>query len=92
QRLCDDAPTVLGDACGTLLSNNQDWIRDMVSEGTQRRNYVVLSLYTTDLSAGDVIERVLPPAFSFSADNLPGYHFETVGVFQQFFTYEAERT
>ncbi|MEB3212736.1 MAG: DUF4359 domain-containing protein, partial [Leptolyngbyaceae bacterium] len=92
QRLCEEAPSILTDTCDSFLSDNEDWIRELVSDGTQRRNFVVLSLYTTDLSAGDAINKILPPAFSFSADNLPGYHFETVGVFRQFFTYEAERT
>jgi hypothetical protein len=92
QRLCDEAPVLLADACSSFLSENEDWMRELVSDGTQRRNLILLSVYTTDLSAGDAINKVLPSTFSFSADNLPGYHFETVGVFQRFFTYEAERT
>ncbi|MEM9449054.1 MAG: DUF4359 domain-containing protein [Cyanobacteria bacterium P01_E01_bin.6] len=92
QRVCEEAPPFLANACESLLSDNQEWIEELVEEGTQRQNFVVVSLYTTDLSAGDLIDKVLPPSLSLSADNLPGYHFKTVGVFRRFFTYEAEQT
>jgi Domain of unknown function (DUF4359) len=78
---CTQAPSVLGnllgDQCADLLENNQDEIRKFISSNTDRQNWVILSVYKTDLAIADGI--------------LPSYHFETVGVFQQFFTYKADR-
>lgn len=91
ERVCSDAPTFLSSACESVLEDNQNWIRTLVTNGTQRRNFIFVSLYTTELSTDDVITQVLPPGFSVSVDNLPSYHFETVGVFRQFYTYKAER-
>ncbi len=91
ERVCSDAPVFLSDACESVLESNQNWIRELVANGTQRQNFLLLSFYTTKLSSNDVINEVLPPSFSVTVDNLPSYHFETVGVFRRFYTYKAER-
>ena len=91
EQVCNEAPVFLADFCESALADNQDWIRGLVADGTQRRNYIVISFYTTNLSTNDVIGEVLPPSLSLSVDNLPSYNFETVGVFRRFYTYEVKR-
>jgi hypothetical protein len=91
ERVCSDAPVFLSNACESILEDNQNWIRELVASETERQNFIFLSLYTTELSSNDVINQVLPPTFSLSVENLPSYHFETVGVFRKFYTYRAER-
>jgi hypothetical protein len=76
----DFLESIVGDQCPqlleTLVRNNRDQLQALISEGTERQNYGVLSLYRTDLEVSPL---------------LPGYQFESVGVFRQFFTYKAER-
>lgn len=84
--ICDqiEVPDVLsglvGDQCPKLLSsilkNNQKQLKTIISKGTERQNFGVLSIYRTNLEVSDL---------------LPRYEFETVGVFNRFFTYKAER-
>lgn len=86
--VCTKAPRVLGDVlqeqCVSILQNNQAEIRQIVASNTERQNFLVLSIYKTDLSA----EQFIPPVISAS---VPAYHFETVGVFNRFIIYQAER-
>ncbi|MBD2462754.1 DUF4359 domain-containing protein [Oscillatoria sp. FACHB-1407] len=80
---CTQAPDVFGDVlqeqCGELLDNNQREVREFISRNTERQNFGVLSIYTTDLAIAE-----LGPL-------LPSYHFETVGIFQQFYIYQATK-
>jgi len=69
----------LREQCGILLERNQDAIRRLISENTKRQNFVVLSIYKTDLAIPEL------------ASVLPSYHFESVGVFQTFHTYKVEK-
>jgi hypothetical protein len=75
---------VLQEQCVSILQNNQAEIRQIVASNTERQNFLVLSIYKTDLSA----EQFIPPVISAS---VPAYHFETVGVFNRFIIYQAER-
>jgi hypothetical protein len=82
--LCDDAPGFLQDLlqnrCESLISSvldgNQSRITSLISQNTDRKNYYVLSLYHTELSIHE---------------SLPSYEFDTVGVFNRFYTYRAEK-
>lgn len=80
ENACNKAPSVLGNflqaQCAALLDDNQDQIEQFIAESTRRQNYLILSVYQTDLAISEF---------------LPAYHFETVGVFQRFYTYKAER-
>lgn len=71
---------LLGDQCpkllNSILKNNQGELEALISRGTQRQNFGVLSIYRTNLEISTV---------------LPGYEVETVGVFRRFYTYKAER-
>jgi hypothetical protein len=81
---CEQASEFLRSQCDALLEDNQDQIQQIVSENTQRQNFVILSFYTTNLS----LERYLPP---FLSELLPAYTAQTVGVFQNFYTYQIEQ-
>lgn len=89
-RICRKAPVFLNDMCGSFLENNEGILRTVVADGTQRQNFVVLSIYKTEISTETVLQEVLPPSLSFSIDSAPVYEFESVGVLQRFFTYKVE--
>jgi hypothetical protein len=84
--LCRNTPDFLneflqgGDRCAVLveglLTDNQDQIRQLISRQTQRQNYFFASVYKTDLEVHSL---------------LPSYRFRTVGVFNNFFVYEADQ-
>ena len=71
---------LVGDQCPELLNsvlkNNQGELQALISRGTQRQNFGVLSIYRTNLEISTV---------------LPRYEVETVGVFRRFYIYRAER-
>lgn len=81
--LCGQIPDFLqelvGNGCsalvGNILDNNQNQIRRLITDQTERENYYIFSIYTTNLEIHE---------------SLPTYHIETVGIFQQFYTYRAE--
>lgn len=77
---CTQAPNVLGEflqtQCAALLEDNQEQIRRLIANNTDRQNWLLLSVYKTDLSISDL---------------LPSYHFETIGVFGNLYTYKAEQ-
>lgn len=78
--LCAKAPVIFGVAlqnqCRETVNNNQSQLEQIISANTNQQNFLLFSLYKTDLSIG-------PP--------LPSYHFETIGVFYNFYTYKAEQ-
>ncbi len=79
ENACPQAPQVLGNLlqnqCVTLLRNNQAEIQQIIDSRTERQNFGILSIYKTNLSVSQL---------------LPSYHFETVGVLQNFYIYKAE--
>lgn len=89
ENVCPQAPGIvgglLGNACGSLVNDNQERIRMIVAQNTERQNFVVFSIYRTDLSANQLLSA------NWLEGPLPAYQFETVGVFQRFFTYRAEQ-
>lgn len=76
--MCAKAPSVFGlqKLCQSELESNQSKIKKIISDGTERHNFVVLSLYTTDLSI---------------SPDLPSYHVESVGVLGQFIIYKTQK-
>ncbi|NEQ19249.1 MAG: DUF4359 domain-containing protein [Microcoleus sp. SIO2G3] len=77
---CNQAPNLLGDflqtQCAAILDDNQEQIRRLIVRNTDRQNWLLLSVYKTDLSLSSA---------------LPSYHFETIGVFGNLYTYKAEQ-
>lgn len=74
--------------CKSLLNSNQSELREAISNSTQQQNFILFSIYRTDLS----VESFLPSFLgSFLSSLVPSYHFETLGVLQQFHVYQAQR-
>ncbi len=78
--VCTKAPKVfenfLQRNCTLLVDSSQPQMQQIISESTRQRNFILFSVYTTDLSLNPLI---------------PSYHFATVGAFQNFYTYAAEK-
>ena len=77
---CTQVPVIWGNSlkrqCKTLVDKNRPQIEQLVSQTTQRQNFIVFSIYRTNLEVGSF---------------LPVYRFETLGVFQKFYIYKAGR-
>lgn len=79
---CLQAPTVpgIGDLlqrqCKTLVDTGRPQIQQIISQTTQAQNFLFFTIYRTDLKITPI---------------LPAYHFETVGVFQKFYIYQAQK-
>ena len=79
KEICSEAPQALGDflerQCNNLVDSGQQPIQKMIADSTQRHNYFLFSIYETNLSV---------------MSGLPSYQFKTIGVFQNFWTYESK--
>ena len=75
-QVCAEAPKTfnLQNQCRSLLKSNRAQIRQLISDGTQRRNFIFFSIYSTDISI---------------ASFAPSLRVEAIGAFQQFRVYEA---
>ncbi len=75
---CTQAPKVFSNflqrQCKSLLDTGRPQIQLIISKATQRQNFILFSIYRTNLDIGPY---------------LPAYHFETVGAFQNFYVYQA---
>ena len=78
--VCQKAPKVFGDFlqrnCSVLVDSSRPQMQQIIAQTTQKQNFLFFSIYRTDLSINPFI---------------PTYHFETVGVFQNFYIYAAEK-
>jgi uncharacterized protein YceK len=78
--VCTKAPNIFANFlqrnCAVLVESSHPQIQQLIAQKTQRQNYIFFSIYSTDLAVNPVI---------------PAYHFETVGAFQNFYTYRAEQ-
>ena len=83
ENVCPEVPSILEDLlskqCGSLLRENQNQIRKIIGDSTNVSNFVLFSVYHTRLEI---------PEFG----ALPSYEFETIGIFQRFYTFKAEQT
>lgn len=68
--------SILQRQCQNLVDVGRPQLRQLVARSTQRQNFGIFSIYRTDLSVN--------PA-------LPEFHFETLGIFQSFITYETRQ-
>jgi hypothetical protein len=79
EEVCADAPQTLGDflerQCNNLVDSGQKPLQEMIAQSTERHNYFLFSIYETNLSL---------------MAGLPSYRFKTIGIFQNFFTYESQ--
>lgn len=78
--VCQKAPNVfenfLQRNCSILVDSSRPQMQQIIAQTTQKQNFLFFSIYRTDLSINPFI---------------PTYHFETVGVFQNFYIYAAEK-
>jgi hypothetical protein len=70
------AKSLTGVSCRKLVSAAPRMVGQWILKNTQRQDFVLFSLYTTDLSVSPL---------------LPSYRFETLAVFQDFYTYRNEQ-
>lgn len=68
--------SILENYCQTLVDASQPQLGKLIVDQTSQQNYVFFSIYQTRLD--------LPDPF-------PEYSFETVGIFNHFYTYRAEK-
>jgi hypothetical protein len=61
--------------CKSLVDAGRPQIQELIAQQTTRQNYFLFSIYQTELS--------LPSPVS-------SYQFETIGAFQNFYTYQVE--
>ena len=62
--------------CDNLVDSANPQIQEILARTTERQNYIIFSIYRTNLKINSWI---------------PSYKFETVGAFDQFYTYTAEK-
>lgn len=73
--VCPEITEQLRHPCRILVDFARPKLNLAIASQTQRQNFLLFSIYETDLS--------IPSA-------LPDYRFETLGIFDQFYTYGAE--
>ena len=86
ENVCQKAP-FLQEGCASTVDAGRSDIQRIVQSGTQRQDFLLFSIYTTDVS----VSQLLPAGFSAVLSKLPTYQFETVGVLQSFYTYNAKK-
>jgi hypothetical protein len=84
ENTCAKAGLALQSSCGSLIEDNQAQIQQLISTNTERQNFLLLSIYKTDLSPGELLP-------DFLSNLLPSYHFETVGAFSHFQVYKIKK-
>ncbi|MBD2440246.1 DUF4359 domain-containing protein [Nostoc sp. FACHB-110] len=67
---------LLNSSCSKMVDSANPRMREVISKTTDRQDFILFSVYRTDLTLGSW---------------LPGYKFETVGAFHNFYTYSAEQ-
>jgi hypothetical protein len=62
--------------CEKVVDSVNPQMRGIIANTTQRQDFLIFSIYRTDLKVSSLI---------------PSYTFETVGAFDNFYTYSAQR-
>jgi hypothetical protein len=78
--VCTKTPNLLENIikfnCSQLVDEANPQIKDLIKVTTQRQDYILFSVYRTDLRLNSFV---------------PAYTFETVGAFDRFYTYKAQK-
>ncbi|MBW4607397.1 MAG: DUF4359 domain-containing protein [Hassallia sp. WJT32-NPBG1] len=78
--VCKKTPKMLENLikldCDKLVDSASPQVRELVAATTQRQDFIIFSIYQTDLKLNSW---------------LPSYTFESVGAFENFYTYSAEQ-
>ncbi|MEB3309005.1 MAG: DUF4359 domain-containing protein [Snowella sp.] len=79
-KICPQAGQSLGgfvqSYCKTLVDTGRPQIKQIIATTTTRQNFLIFSIYETQLSMPSPV---------------PSYQFQTVGVMQNFYTYQADK-
>jgi hypothetical protein len=87
--LCARVPMGFGKDCPRFLDENQTSVKEMIRKNTQRKDYYFFSQYQTQLSLRSILPEGAMPLLSLVP--IPtGYDLETVGVFGNFYIYQAQ--
>jgi uncharacterized protein YceK len=81
--VCSQGQNILGNLiqqpCNSLVETVKPQIQEIVIKNTQRQDYIFFSIYYTNLSLGSLV----PFA--------PSYQIETVGAFNNFYSYLPQK-
>ena len=79
-KICEQVSQDLGvwleGQCHIIVTTASPYIAEVISQQTERNNFILFSIYQTDLS--------LPSPLS-------NYHLETIGAFGNFYIYQAQK-
>ncbi|MEB3294431.1 MAG: DUF4359 domain-containing protein [Synechococcales bacterium] len=87
--LCPQIPLGFAKQCPKAVDDNQDYLKNLIRKNTTRQDYVLFSHYYTHLSVRSLVPETVWSALAF----LPiptTYRLEAVGMFGQFFIYQAK--
>lgn len=73
--VCQEVTEILTNPCTILVDIARPQLAVAISQKTQRKNFIIFSIYQTDLSI---------------ASALPNYQFATVAILDFFYTYQAD--
>lgn len=76
--ILDNLPIKIDSQCEKFLDSANPQIQEIIAKTTERQNFIVFSIYHTNLKL---------ESFSF----IPGYKFESVGAFNNFYIYKAQQ-
>jgi len=80
ENVCVKTPSILENLvnlnCNKLVDNANPQIKELIAATTKRHNYIIFSVYRTDLELNPWV---------------PGYTFETMGAFNNFYIYKAQK-
>ncbi|AKG21092.1 DUF4359 domain-containing protein [Calothrix sp. 336/3] len=79
---------VINFQCDKVLDSGKTEIRNVIAGSTKRQDYIIFSIYTTNLNVNSLVPGVRLDAF---LPTEPVYQFESIGVFGNFYTYKAEQ-
>lgn len=86
--LCPQAGTLLQSSCRSFVQDNQQVLGRIVAKNTQRKDYLLWSVYKTDLAIDSMLPSLLKDVLG---EELPAYHAETIGIFNTLHTYQLKR-
>jgi len=76
QKTTNFLENVIKSQCEGLVDQFNPQMRDILANSTQKQNFLIFSIYTTDLRLSSLV---------------PIYKFETVGALNNFYTYKAQQ-
>ena len=76
QKTTNFLENVIKSQCEGLVDQFNPQMRDILANSTQAQNFLIFSIYTTDLRLSSLV---------------PIYKFETVGALNNFYTYKAQQ-